>query len=223
MNEEISKHVLKTGTLTIGIVCRDGIVVGADRRQSYGAQGGGVSYLAGSAKKIVEVTDRMIATTAGTASDTRKVLEILRAEFKLKELRTREKITVPEAANFLANMVYGNIRTPSMIPSITHFILSGYDEKGLYLYDISPDGYIQQSDTYVATGSGIAQAHPILDSDYKKGMTTEEGIAMITKCIKAATAREPSVGAGIDIYVIKKGEMKQTIDKEAVTSFEIKK
>lgn len=222
MNEDISKHVLKTGTLTIGIICKDGIVVGADRRQSYGGQGG-VSYLAGAAKKVLELTDRMIATTAGTASDTRKVLEILRAEFKLKELRTKEKITVPEAANFLANMVYGNIRQPSMIPSITHFILSGYDEKGTYLYDISPDGYIQQSDDYVATGSGIAQAHPILDSEYKKNMTIDEGIAMISKCIKAATAREPSVGAGIDIYVVKKGELKQLVDKEAVVSFETKK
>lgn len=220
MNEDISKHVLKTGTLTIGIVCKDGIVVAADRRQSYGAQGGGVSYLAGAAKKILELTDRMIATTAGTASDTRKVLDILKAEFKLKELRTREKITVPEAANFMANMVYGNIRTPSMIPSITHFILSGYDDKGIYLYDISPDGYIQDSDTYVATGSGIAQAHPILDMEYKKNMSIDDAISMVTKCIKAATAREPSVGAGMDIYVVKKGEIKQVADKEAVVSFE---
>lgn len=219
MDEDISKHVLKTGTLTIGIVCKDGIVIGADRRQSY-AGNSGVSYLAGAAKKILEITDRMIATTAGTASDTRKVLEILRAEFKLKELRTKEKITVEEAANFLANMVYGNIRTPSMIPAITHFILSGYDDKGIYLFDISPDGYIQSSDTYVATGSGIMQAHPILDSEFKKNMSIDEGIAMIAKCIKAATAREPSVGAGMDIYVVRKGEIKQMIDKEAVVSFE---
>lgn len=223
MNEDISKHVLKTGTLTIGIVCKDGIIVAADRRQSYGAQGGGVSYLAGKAKKILELTDRMIATTAGTASDTRKVLDILRAEFKLKELRTRERITIPEAANFMANMVYGNIRQPSMIPAITHFILSGYDENGLYLYDISPDGYIQESSTYVATGSGIAQAHPILDMEYKKNMSTDEAIAMVTKCIKAATAREPSVGAGMDIYLVKKGEIKQVADKEAIVSFETAK
>src|SRR3989344_8513220 len=177
MNEDISKYVLKTGTLTVGIVCKDGIVVGADRRQSYAA-GQGVAYLAGSAKKVIEVTERMVATTAGTASDTRRILDIIRAEFKLKELRTREKITVPEAASFLANLVYGNIRTPSMIPSIAHFILGGYDENGIYLYDISPDGYIQQYETCVATGSGIMQAHPILDTEYRKNMNTEEGIAI---------------------------------------------
>lgn len=222
MDEEIAKHVLKTGTLTIGIVCKDGIVIAADRRQSY-ASGNGVAYLAGKAKKIVEVTDRMIATTAGTASDTRRILDIIKAEFKLKELRTRERVSIPEAASFIANMVYGNIRTPSMIPSIAHFLLGGYDENGIYLFDIAPDGYIQQADTYTASGGGIMQAHPILDSEYKKGMSLEEGMALATKCIKASMGRDPSVGAGIDIYTIKKGDLKQVVDKEAVTSFEISK
>ncbi len=222
MDEEISKHVLKTGTLTIGIVCKDGIVIAADRRQSY-ASGNGVAYLAGKAKKIVEVTDRMVATTAGTASDTRRTLDIIKAEFRLKELRTKEKVTVPEAASFLANLVYGNIRAPSMIPSIAHFLLGGYDDNGIYLFDIAPDGYIQQADTYTASGGGIMQAHPILDSEYRKGLSLEEGAALATKCIKASMGRDPSVGAGIDIYTIKKGDLKQVVDKEAITNFEITK
>ena len=45
-------------------------------------------------------------------------------------------------------------------------------------------------------------------------------MALVTKCIKAAMAREPSVGAGIDIYTVKKGEIKQVVDKEAISSFE---
>jgi proteasome beta subunit len=220
MNEDIAKHVLKTGTVTIGIVCKDGIVVGADRRQSYGGQGGGVSYIAGSAKKIVELTDTIIATTAGTASDTRRTLDIIRAELKLKELRTKEKVSVPEVANLLANMVYGNIRTPSMIPSITHFILSGSDEKGTYLFDISPDGYIQTSDTYVVTGSGLMQTHPILDSEYKKNLSLDEAVTLVKKCIRATAGREPSVGTAMDIYIVKKGELKQLVEKETVSPFE---
>ena len=217
MNQDIQKHVLQTGTLTLGIVCKDGIVVAADRRQSYGGAGGGVSYLAGSGKKIVELTDRIIATTAGTVSDTRRTLDIIRAELKLKELRTREKAMVPEVANFLANMVYGNIRAPSMIPSITHFILSGSDDKGVYLYDIAPDGCIHFSDTYAATGSGIMQAHPILDMEYKKNMSFDEAIALAKKCIRATAGREPSVGTAMDIYIVKKGEIKQVVEREVVT------
>ena len=218
MNEDIQKHVLQTGTLTLGIVCKDGIVVAADRRQSYAGSNGGVSYIAGSAKKIIELTDRIIVTTAGTASDTRRTIDIIKAELKLKELRTREKSMVPEVANFLANMVYGNIRTPSMNPNITHFILSGSDEKGLYLYDISPDGYIQSSDTYAATGSGIMQAHPILDTEYRKNMSFDEAVALAKKCIRATAGREPSVGTAMDVYIIKKGELKQVVTREPLTA-----
>src|SRR5690606_20639268 len=125
-----SKNVLKTGTLTIGIICKEGIVIAADRRQSYGGQGGGVSYIAGSAKKVQEINERMVATTAGTASDTRRSLDIIRAEIRLKELKTRSPISVSETASLLSNMVYGNIRQPSMIPSIGHFLLAGYDDTG---------------------------------------------------------------------------------------------
>ncbi len=216
MNDEISAKVLKTGTLTLGIICKDGIVVAADRKQSYAGQGGGVSYIAGKAKKIQEINDRMIATTAGNASDSRKVAEILSAELRLKELKTRESASVKEAANLLANMLFQNIRTPSMIPSIAHFLLAGYDESGIYLYDLSPDGYLQQSEDYSASGAGFMQAHPILDSEYKKGMTIDEGIKLAVKCIRASMGREPSVGEGIDVYVVKKGDIKQVLEQEAV-------
>ena len=220
MNEEISQHVLKTGTLTIGIVCKEGIVVAADRRQSYGAQCGGVSYIALSAKKIEEINERMIATTAGTASDSRKVLEIIRAELRLKELKTKEKVSVKETASFMSNMVFQNIRTPSMIPSISHFLLAGFDDKGVHLFDISPDGYLEETNDYSATGAGLVQAHPILDSEFKKDMSVEEGIKLVVKCVKASMNREPSVGNGIDVFVVKQGEVKQVIGQE--TSFNFK-
>ncbi len=213
MNEEISKHIVKTGTLTIGIVCKEGLVLAADRRQSYGG-GGGVQYIARTAKKIQEVNQRILATTAGNASDSRKELDILRAELRLKELKTKNEVSVDEAANLLANMVFRSIRTPSTIPSIAHFLVAGYDESGIHLFDISPDGYIDKIADYAATGSGIMQAHPILDSEFKKNMSLDDGIKLAVKCIKASTGRDPSVGEGIDVYTIKKGELKHTLDQE---------
>lgn len=218
MNEEISKNVLKTGTLTTGIICKDGIVIAADRKESYGS-GGGVGYIAGSAKKIEEVNDRVIITTAGNASDSRKVIDILRAEVRLKELRTKSRASVKEIASLAANMIFQNIRTPSMIPSITHFLVSGYDETGVYLFEISPDGYIQKIGKYSATGSGMIQAHPILDSEYTKELSLEEGIKLAIKCIKAATGRDPAVGMGANVYVVKKDRFEQVLDQVIVSEF----
>jgi len=215
MNEEINKNVLKTGTVTIGIVCKDGIVLAADRRTSFGGQGG-VSYLAGKAKKVLDISKKLIATMAGVASDAKKVASIIGAEIRLKELKTREEVSVKEAAHLTANMVFQNIRTPSMIPSISHFLLAGYDSKGTHLYDISPDGYIEEVKDYAVSGAGLMQVHPILDSEYKKEISLQDGIKLAVKSINAAMKREPSVGAGLDIYTIKDGEIKEVLAQEAV-------
>ena len=37
MNEEISKNVMKTGTSLVGLVCKDGVVIAADRRATIGS------------------------------------------------------------------------------------------------------------------------------------------------------------------------------------------
>lgn len=218
MNEEIAKVVLKTGTVTIGLVCKDGVVLGADRRVSYAGHGG-VSYLADKMKKMLEINERIIVTIAGGASDAKRIAELIKAEIRLKELRTRSKASVSEVANFLSQVVYQSIRTPSMIPSITHFLVGGYDEEGVHLFDVGPDGHIKEVRTYATSGSGIMQADPIIDSEYKQGMSTSEGAELIKKCIIASTGRDPSVGAGIDIYVISRDGFKQVTEQEATLKF----
>ena len=83
-----------------------------------------------------------------------------------------------------------------------------------------PDGYLEEIEDYVASGSGIRQAHPILDSEYKKDLTTKDGIELAIKCIKASLGREPGVGDGINVYVVKKGEIKEVLSKEFATEMQ---
>jgi len=221
--QEIKKHIRKTGTTTIGIVCKDGIVLAADKRGSYGGSGG-VSYIASrDENKIQEVTKEIVVTTAGVASDLQKVIKIIRAELKLKELKGKRKPEIKEAANLFASIAYQNIRQFSMIPGITHFLLSGYDSQGVYLYDINPDGYLQEVKDYSATGSGMVHANPILDSEHKPNLTIEQGIELARKCINASLKRDPASGEGIDIYTIKEGEIKQVVKQEIVPEFRDKK
>jgi 20S proteasome alpha/beta subunit len=42
----------------------------------------------------------------------------------------------------------------------------------------------------------------------------------VKKCIKATAGREPGVGTAMDIYVIKKDEVKQVVDREILVPFE---
>ncbi len=219
MDDEIKKHITKTGTTTLGIVCKDGVIIAADKRASFGTDQG-VTYLAGrDQEKIQELTPEIIVTTAGTASDTRRIIKIARAELKLKELRSKSKPTVDNAANLFANIAYQGIRQPSMIPSIAHFLMAGYDDNGVYLYNIMPDGFLEKIDKYTVSGSGLIQVNPILDSEYDKKISVEEGIKLAKKCITISMGRDPGTGEGIDIYVVKKGEVKQVLSQTVTPEF----
>ena len=217
--KEIKNHTRKTGTTTVGIVCKDGIILAADKRGTYGGDGG-VSYIASKdEEKVQKVNDNILVTTAGVASDLQKVIKLVRAELRIKELRSKQKASIKEAANLFSSIVYQNIRQFSVIPGITHFLLAGNDESGYYLYEINADGYLQLVKDYSATGSGMVQCNPILDSDFKKDMTLEEGIKLAKKCINASIKRDPASGEGIDIYTVKKDEIKQVLKQEIIAEF----
>ena len=43
ISNEAEKKMLKTGTTTIGIVCKDGVILATDKKMTYG--GGGVLFI----------------------------------------------------------------------------------------------------------------------------------------------------------------------------------
>jgi len=214
--ENLDKYILKTGTLTVGIVCKDGIILAADNRVTYGNEGG-VAYISRTHEKVHKINDRIIATTAGTASDSRRTLKIISAQIKLKELKDKKETSMKEAASLMSTILFQNIRTPSMIPSITHFLIAGYDNKGkASLYDASPDGFLQQIETYQATGAPF-ETLGILDVEYDKSITLEQGIKLAIKVFEATKGRQPSVGDGFDIYTITSNKIEKVFSKKVKT------
>jgi proteasome beta subunit len=189
---------LKTGTTTVGIICKDSIILAADKRATAG------NFIADKkVEKVVKVNDFMALTTAGSVSDLQLLVKYLKAELKLKEIRTGRFNTVKEAANLLAGMVFANIRSYSMIPGVTHFIFGGFD-KELHLYDLYPDGSLTNIDDFVSSGSGSVMAYGVLETMWKKDMSDAEGIQLVLKAINAAIQRDSASGNGIDIFVINK-------------------
>src|SRR3989339_1968755 len=170
------KDLMKTGTTTVALLCKDGIVLAADKRATAG-------YLISYKKfdKIISITDNIAVTVAGTVSDVQLLVKYLRAELKLKDIRTGKTSSVKEAANLLANFVYGNIRRMSMIVGVSHFVLGGKDNEGFHLYDISPDGSIALIDDYVSSGSGSVMAFGVLETLYEHGLSVDEGMKLAAK------------------------------------------
>ena len=216
MVSNMENNELKTGTTTIGMVCKDGLVLAADKRATSG-------YLISWKKfdKIIPITGNIAVTVAGTVSDVQLLVKYLKAELKLKDLRTGRETTVKEGASLLANFVYNNIRKFSLIPGISHFIVGGIDSTGVHLYDLSPDGSIVEVDDYISSGSGSVMVFGVLETLYKKGLSIDEGVKLAAKGINAAVQRDIASGNGIDIVTITKDGIKKVFSKEIDTRIEV--
>src|SRR3989344_7753190 len=103
-------NIVKTGTTTVGIMCKDGIIIAADKRTTLG----GGYIINKETEKIAVITDNILVTTAGNASDAQLLVKLLQSELQIKKMRKGYEIKVKEAANLLARMVYQNVRSFSV-------------------------------------------------------------------------------------------------------------
>ena len=189
---------IKTGTTTLGIVCKDGVVLAADKRATAG------NFIANKkTEKVFPVAENVAITIAGLVSDAQMLSKVFRAELKLRSLRSGgDLVDIKSSANLLAGMAYENVRKMSMVQSIVGFLLAGYDKSGYYLYEIGVDGSIFQQDNFVADGSGSVFAYGVLESSYKDDISIEDGIKLARTALKTAMSRDSASGDGFDIYKI---------------------
>jgi len=211
MDNELKNSILKTGTTILGIVCKDGVVMAADRQST-----AGTIVMNKDSQKIREVNDYLLFAGTGMVSDIQRSVKLAAAELRLKELRSKSRPGVKQGANLVAAMIYQSIRQPTMLQFMVGSLIGGVNEDGTAeLYSIDPSGGIKQIEDYDANfGSGMPFVLGLLERQYKEDMTVREGIELAVEAIKSATQRDVGSGYGIDIFTITKEGIKKVVEKE---------
>ncbi|MCK5044073.1 hypothetical protein KAR52_03670, partial [Candidatus Pacearchaeota archaeon] len=146
LSNELKNSILKTGTTILGIVCKDGVVMAADRQSTAGN-----IVMNKNSKKIKVLNDYVAVASTGVVSDIQRTFKVLSAELRLKRLKSRSRPTIKQAANLLSTITYSQIRQPSMVPSMVGTLLGGFDEDGEFaLYTIEPAGSVIKVEDYDA-------------------------------------------------------------------------
>lgn len=185
---------LKTGTTTIGLVCKDCVLLASESKSTLG-------FLVASktSQKVYQIDDKIAITTAGGAGDTQQLVRVLKAEIQIYKLTRNNEFTVKAAATLLSNILQNNRYYPYM----AMLIVGGVDKSGYHLYSIDAVGGSEEEKDYTATGSGSPFAFGVLEDSFKKGMAREEGIKTVVRAIHAAMERDiGSGGKRIDVTVI---------------------
>jgi len=209
MDEELKKNILKTGTTIVGIVCKDGVVMAGDRRATAGNM-----VMMKNALKVVQLNDYLVVSGTGVSSDIDMLQKIIAAELRIKELRSKKRPNIKEAANLIANMAYRNIRQPSMIPFIAGLLVAGFNEDGTCeLYSVEPAGSVLKVEDYDANfGSGMPFVLGLLERQWRPNLTIEQGVELAKESIKSSTQRDTGSGNGMDIVTITKDGIKKVVD-----------
>ncbi len=213
---DISKNTLKSNTSLVGLVCKDGIVMGGDRRATAGN-----IVMAKNNQKVIKINDYIVVSGTGVASDIDLAQRVFAAELKLKELKTKSRPTVKEAAFLFGMLVYRNIRSPSMIPNIVGTLLAGYDEDGsVSLYTIEPAGGVYLVEDYDANfSSGMPYILGLLERQWRADLTLKEGVELAFESLKSSTQRDTASGNGIDIFTVTKDGIQHAVSKVITPSY----
>jgi proteasome beta subunit len=216
MNEEISKTILKSNTSLVAIKCTDGIVMGADRRAT-----AGTLVAKKTETKLEKINDYLVVSWTGGVSDAQLSAKLLSAELRLKELKTKSRPSIKEAANLIGNMLYRSIRSPSMIPYQVGLLAGGVNEDGsTELYTISPDGVVWDVKDYDANfSSGMPYILGLLERQYKSDITVKEAIELAKEALKSAMERDTGSGNGIDVFTVTKEGIDHVVSETSIPTF----
>ncbi len=195
---------LRTGTTTIGIVAKDGVVLASERRVTAGSMIQNKTF-----QKLFKVDQNIGVTTAGLVGDAQVLVRYLRAEVSLYRLRRNAPMSAEGAATLLANILSGN----RYYPYYAWLILGGTDAKGGHLFSVDPAGGSTE-DRFVSVGSGSPFAYGIVEEGYSRDMSSSDAIDLALRGLTAAMRRDSASGDGYVVHLITAKEYRELSDDE---------
>ena len=182
------------GTTTVGVVCKDGVILGTDTRATMG------NFVASKhAKKVYQITDNLAMTIAGGVAVAQRVVEILKVNASLYDLEKNRRMPVSSAARLVQNILFSNRSAGAPLP--LQAIIGGYDETGPHVYNLDPYGSLME-ETMVSTGSGSPYAYGVLEAQFKEDSTVDEMLSVVVRAVDSAMKRDVASGDSFDVAII---------------------
>jgi proteasome beta subunit len=190
--EFLSEKDLKKGTTTLGLVCKDGIIMATEMRATMGNLIGHKTT-----QKLFRISDNMALTVAGLVGDAQMLARWLSAEVKLYELKHGTQMSLKAASTLMANIMNGRRYMPFWV----QLLLGGNDSEGSHIYSLDAAGG-SIPDKFQTTGSGSPFVYGVLEDRFKENMSLTEGKNLGVRALTAAMKRDSASGDGISMCVI---------------------
>ena len=193
MMEQSDKHRLMSHTTTVAVRVNGGIILGTESQATMG-------YLVASdtAPKILQITDHTAMTISGSVADAQQLVNSVRAIAQLEALEKGRELSVKAISRLTSSILFRN----RMFPLIAMLIVGGVDDEGGHIYMLDPLGSMLEEEEFTATGSGSVVAYGVLEDEYRKDMSIDDGKQLVMRSVNAARKRDIASGGSIQIAVV---------------------
>ncbi len=192
-------------TTTIGVVCKDGVLMTTDTRATMG------SFVAHkNAKKVYRIDNHLAMTIAGVVGDAQAIVEMLRANAALYKLDMARPMPVNSAARMVSNVLFSSRFYPLGVQAL----IGGVDDTGGHIFALDPLGSMME-EKFVSTGSGSPVAYGVLESEWREDMTVTDSTPVLVRAIGSAMKRDSASGDSFDVAIVTKdGYRELTADEK---------
>jgi proteasome beta subunit len=202
--KDIAERIMK-GTTTVGVICSDGVVMGADSRATMD------TFISSSeAIKVYKIDDNLALTVAGVVGDAEYIVKVLRAHNESYKMEENTPLN-PTSATSLLHLI---LQENKMMPFIVQLIVGGLNKNVPELYSMDPYGGFTKESKFTSTGSGSPTALGYLEDTYKKESTAQEVVKGVAKALKIAMKRDSATGDKLTIVSITKSGYKEYTTEE---------
>jgi proteasome beta subunit len=206
---------ISTGTTTLGVVCKDGIILATDTRATMG------TFIAAKrAKKVFQITDHLAMTIAGGVAVAQKVVDILRANSTLFSIDFDRPMSVSAAARLVANILFSNREAGAPLP--LQLLIGGVDGSGPHLFSLDPYGSLTE-EKCVSTGSGSPVAYGVLEDEYQENRRIKEMIPVVVRAVNSAMKRDSASGDSFDVALVTEEGYRELSEEDKKTVLNARK
>ncbi|MEM3851585.1 MAG: archaeal proteasome endopeptidase complex subunit beta [Methanomassiliicoccales archaeon] len=195
---------LKKGTTTLGIVCKDGVVLASETRATMGNM---IAHKF--ADKIYKLDTNLGMTTAGLVGDDQALARYVKAEVELHRVNTGRPMSVKSAATLTSSILHSS----RYYPYFVGLIIGGMTGETAAVYGLDAAGGMSD-DRYVSIGSGSPFALGVLEEYFDETMTLNQATDVAIRAVRAAMERDSASGGKVVVVNIGEKGYTRLDDKE---------
>lgn len=197
---EYAQKTIRLGSASIGIVCKEGIVIVADKRNK------DALITNESSSKIYDIDDHVIASAAGILSDARILIERAQLISQQHKVTYDSPIDVESVIKEIADLKQQFTQYGGTRPFGVAILIGGISGKQPKIYSSDVTGnYFSYKAT--AIGESDEKIKELLRKKYKDEINIEEGIKLSLEIFKEILGKNFSLER-FDVGYIKVEEMK---------------